>query len=86
VTLLLPGGVLVSAITPVQPPADADLTALPMVTRNDARQRSEIVELVAACGTTNLSQLRPRLPHYDSPRRRIPWFATTEICGAEVTA
>ncbi|WP_426502986.1 NAD(P)H-binding protein [Dactylosporangium sp. McL0621] len=48
VTLLRPGGIIVSAATPVQPPAEADVTALHMVTRNDAKQLGEIVELIDA--------------------------------------
>jgi NADPH:quinone reductase-like Zn-dependent oxidoreductase len=48
VTLLRPGGVIVSAATLVEPPADADVTVLHMVTRNDAKQLGEIVELIDA--------------------------------------
>jgi NADPH:quinone reductase-like Zn-dependent oxidoreductase len=48
VSLLRPGGVIASVATPVEPPADADVTALHMVARNDAKQLSEIVELLDA--------------------------------------
>lgn len=48
VSLLRPGGVIASVATPVEPPADADVTALHMVARNDAKQLGEIVELLDA--------------------------------------
>ncbi|GAA0842433.1 NmrA family NAD(P)-binding protein [Streptosporangium amethystogenes subsp. fukuiense] len=48
VSLLRPGGVIASVTTPVELPADADVTALHMVARNDTKQLSEIVELLDA--------------------------------------
>ena len=46
VSLLRPGGVIASVATPVEPAADADVTALHMVARNDAKQLGEIVGLL----------------------------------------
>ena len=48
VSLVRPGGVIVSIATPVEPPAGAELTALHMVARNDVQQLAEIVELIDA--------------------------------------
>jgi NADPH:quinone reductase-like Zn-dependent oxidoreductase len=47
-TLVRPGGVIVSITVPVEPPPDADVTALHMLARNDAKQLAEIVGLIDA--------------------------------------
>jgi len=43
-----PGGRIVSVATPVAPPADAGVTAMHMVARNDVAQLAALVELVDA--------------------------------------
>ncbi|KIQ66096.1 NADPH:quinone reductase [Kitasatospora griseola] len=47
-----PGGRIVSTATPVEPPADAGVTAMHMVARNDAAQLAALVKLVDAGDVT----------------------------------
>ncbi|MEZ0089196.1 NADP-dependent oxidoreductase [Streptacidiphilus sp. EB129] len=60
VPLVRPGGRIVSIATPVEPPADAGVTAMHMVARNDVAQLAALVELVdAGAVTIDISQSRP---------------------------
>ncbi|MFD3871045.1 NADP-dependent oxidoreductase [Streptomyces sp. NPDC058623] len=46
--LVRPGGRIVSIATPIEPPADAGVTAMHMVARNDVAQLAALVELIDA--------------------------------------
>jgi hypothetical protein len=48
VPLVRPGGVIVSIATPVEPPAEALVTAIHFLARNDVTQLTEIVGLIDA--------------------------------------
>ncbi|MFF2629829.1 NADP-dependent oxidoreductase [Kitasatospora griseola] len=48
VSTVRPGGRIVSIATPVEPPADAGVTAMHMVARNDVAQLAALVKLVDA--------------------------------------
>ncbi|MGW4500519.1 zinc-binding dehydrogenase, partial [Micromonospora sp. NPDC004336] len=53
IPLVRPGGVIVSIATPVEPPADAPVSATHMVARNDVNHLAALVKLVDA-GTVRL--------------------------------
>lgn len=58
--LVRPGGRIVSIATPVEPPADAGVTAMHMVARNDVSQLVALVKLVdAGAVTIDISESRP---------------------------
>ncbi|MFF3691057.1 NADP-dependent oxidoreductase [Streptomyces sp. NPDC002187] len=58
--LVRPGGRIVSIATPVESPADAGVTAMHMVARNDVAQLAALVELVEAGAVAiDISESRP---------------------------
>ncbi|MER6956213.1 MULTISPECIES: NADP-dependent oxidoreductase [unclassified Streptomyces] len=58
--LVRPGGRIVSIATPVESPADAGVTAMHMVARNDAAHLAALVELVEAGAVAiDISESRP---------------------------
>ncbi|MEU9288029.1 zinc-binding dehydrogenase [Streptomyces sp. NPDC048275] len=58
--LVRPGGRIVSIATPVESPADAGVTAMHMVARNDVAQLAALVELVEAGAVAiDISKSRP---------------------------
>ncbi|MFF2411652.1 NADP-dependent oxidoreductase [Streptomyces sp. NPDC058092] len=60
VPLVRPGGRIVSIATPVEPPADAEVTAMHMVARNDVAHLAALVELVEAGAVAiDISESRP---------------------------
>ncbi|MGW1093239.1 NADP-dependent oxidoreductase [Streptomyces sp. NPDC002596] len=64
--LVRPGGRIVSIATPVESPADAGVTAMHMVARNDVAQLAALVELVEAGAVAiDISESHPLtdLPH-----------------------
>ncbi|MCX4744938.1 NADP-dependent oxidoreductase [Kitasatospora sp. NBC_01287] len=70
VPLVRPGGRIVSIATPVEPPADAGVTALHMVARNDPGQLAALVELVdAGVITIDISESHPLSALADVHRR-----------------
>ncbi|MCX5265696.1 NADP-dependent oxidoreductase [Streptomyces sp. NBC_00199] len=60
VSVVRPGGRIVSIATPIEVPADAGVTATHMVARNDVTQLTELVRLVdAGVVTVDISEVRP---------------------------
>jgi NADPH:quinone reductase-like Zn-dependent oxidoreductase len=58
--LVRPGGRIVSIATPIEPPADAGVTAMHMVARNDVAHLTALVELVdAGAVTIDISESHP---------------------------
>ncbi|WP_351233207.1 NADP-dependent oxidoreductase [Streptomyces sp. NPDC002133] len=58
--LVRPGGRIVSIATPIEPPADATVTAMHMVARNDVEHLAALVELIdAGVVTIDISESRP---------------------------
>ncbi|MGW1259485.1 NADP-dependent oxidoreductase [Streptomyces sp. NPDC002513] len=58
--LVRPGGRIVSIATPIEPPADAEVTAMHMVARNDVEHLAALVELIdAGVVTIDISESRP---------------------------
>lgn len=59
-SLVRPGGRIVSIATPIEPPADAGVTAMHMVARNDVGQLAALVRLVdAGAVAVDISASRP---------------------------
>ncbi|GAA1363748.1 NADP-dependent oxidoreductase [Catellatospora chokoriensis] len=60
VSVVRPGGRIVSIATPIEPPAGAGITALHLVARNDVAHLAALVELVdAGVVTVDISRTRP---------------------------
>jgi NADPH:quinone reductase-like Zn-dependent oxidoreductase len=58
--LVRPGGRIVSITTPIEPPADAGVTAMHMVARNDVAHLAALVELInAGVVAIDISESRP---------------------------
>lgn len=59
-SVVRPGGRIVSIATPIEVPADAGVTSIHMVARNDVTQLTELVRLVdAGVVTVDISEARP---------------------------